>query len=285
MILPPAYVSTAPLQHVVVDGRDRRYRVYRPAGLSHDRAVPMVVVLHGGFGTGEQAERSYGWDAAANRHRLVVVYPDGVGRSWNAGNCCGPAQREGVDDVAFLKTVIARVTTTEHIDPLRVAVAGISNGGMMAYRMACDSGLPLRAVGSVSGTMETPCLHPAKTSLMEIHGMSDRNIPYYGGDGMGPAHAVTAPIPDVAARWRAIDGCGPAALRRENGYQTLDAVCPNGLRVDLVSIPGAGHQWPQGVPPPKAAVALANRLGIAGLDPPSQVLDATEMLYAFFFTR
>ena len=80
--------------------RDRTYLLYRPASLSQQVPAPLVVVLHGGYGSGSQAERSYHWDALADRQGFVVAYPDGIGRSWNAGGiCCGPALRDNVDDV------------------------------------------------------------------------------------------------------------------------------------------------------------------------------------------
>ena len=71
-------------------GRDRSYRLHRPAPGGGHGPVPLVVVLHGGYGSGGQAEQAYGWDALADRHCFLVAYPDGVGRSWNAGWCCGP---------------------------------------------------------------------------------------------------------------------------------------------------------------------------------------------------
>src|SRR5215218_9185695 len=96
------------------DGRDRTYHVYVPAGLEPGAPVPLLVALHGGTGWGTQFERSSGLDELADRHGFVVVYPDGVGvgrnqsalRTWNGGSCYGPAARQDVDDVAFVRLLV-----------------------------------------------------------------------------------------------------------------------------------------------------------------------------------
>ena len=80
-------------------GLDRSYRVYKPAGLA--ATAPLVVMLHGGYGDGEQAENSYGWDQLADSAKFVVAYPDGVGRAWNGHGCCGQPARDNIDDVGL----------------------------------------------------------------------------------------------------------------------------------------------------------------------------------------
>lgn len=278
-----AAVATSQLVHVSVDGIDRTYRIYRPANLDRERAVPLVVMLHGGFGTAEQAERDYGWDAQASRRGFVVVYPNGIGRTWNAGSCCGPAQRDGVDDVGFLATVIREVTVREHVDPQRVAVTGMSNGAMMAYRMACESPVPLHAVGSVAGTMLVPCPHPQRLNLIEIHGLADRNVPFSGGTGAGVGRVVTPPLPDVFARWLQSNDCAPATHDRNGVVTTERAACADGTTTEMITVAGAGHQWPGSYKPPGRAVLAARLFGIQGVDQPSTAFDATDLLYGFFF--
>ena len=117
-------------QHITVDGLDRTFHVYRPASLPPSGAAPLVVMLHGGFGSGSQAEDAYGWDAAADAHGFVVAYPDGENRAWDVGGgCCGKPAVDHVDDVGFVTQV---VTTLEHelpIDADRVYITGLSMGG------------------------------------------------------------------------------------------------------------------------------------------------------------
>src|SRR5438552_2543522 len=165
-------------------GRERSYRLYRPRSVEAGRPAPLVVVLHGGFGSAGQAEQAYGWDDLADRHGFLVAYPDGVGRSWNAGWCCGAARTHAVDDVGFVGGLVAEIAAGDGVDPRRVFAAGVSNGGMLAYRIACDSPGLLAAIGVVAGTMVCDCLQPRSVSLLHIHGLEDRSVPFWGGVGL-----------------------------------------------------------------------------------------------------
>lgn len=258
-------------------GRSRVYRLYRPRALSRGNRVPLVVVLHGGFGSGAQAEYAYRWNDHADTHGFVLAYPDGIGHSWNAGNCCGPAVREGVDDVGFLTALLDEVSATEGVDPHRVYAAGISNGAMMAYRLACDRPGRLAAVGAVAGTMVCECRRPAPTSVLHIHGLEDANLPFGGGLG-AKAFEATARPPVLAVMdvWRQAGRCGPPRVFDAPPLRTEIWSGPNGVEVRLITIAGAGHQWPGGRPPaPRVARMLR-------LDQPSQALDATAALWEFF---
>jgi polyhydroxybutyrate depolymerase len=255
--------------------------VHRPSTIDRDDPTSLVVVLHGGFGTGAQARASLGWDATADASGFVVAYPDGVGRSWNAGTCCGPAQRADTDDVKFLGALIDEVVPAEGVNPDLVYVTGISNGGMMAYRLACELPGKLAAIGPVAATMTVGCdeAAPEPTSVLHIHGLDDRNVPFAGGVGTkGVAKDARPSVPSVIERWRVIDGC-PAPLTPSTSGAVTTATsgpCANGTEVILVTIAGAGHQWP-GSRPPTAAAARALEL-----DPPSDALNATTTLWEFF---
>jgi polyhydroxybutyrate depolymerase len=127
---PPQQTATIPVgqssQALEFSGLTRTFHLYRPEGLSG--AAPLVVMLHGGYGDGAQAERSYNWDAEADSGHFLVAYPDGVDRAWNAGTCCGRPQRAGIDDVGFLTTMVASIQQQTSIDADRVYVTGMSNG-------------------------------------------------------------------------------------------------------------------------------------------------------------
>lgn len=138
-----------------VDGAGRSYRLYKPVGLPS--SAPLVVMLHGGFGSAKQAERSYGWDELADSEKFLVAYPDGYHRAWNAngGGCCGRPAREGVDDIGFVRAVVADIANNVSIDPARVYVTGMSNGAIMSYTLACNTSI-FAAIGVVSGTQLDP---------------------------------------------------------------------------------------------------------------------------------
>jgi polyhydroxybutyrate depolymerase len=260
-------------QAITVGGLDRTFRVYRPGTLP--AAAPLVVMLHGGFGTGQQAEKSYHWDAEAARYHFVVAYPDGLDRAWNTGGgCCGVPGRDGTNDIAFITAVVTDIEHQVPIDPRRVYATGISNGGIMAYTLACHTRI-FAAIGPDSATELGGCPSPARISVIHIHGTADHNIPYNGGPGSGVAHIDGPAVPALNATWRRIDRCATPRVTTAGVVTTSVAACPGGRAVELVTIAGAGHQWPGAVPDP-----LAQRL--LGLDPPSRALNATQVIWQFF---
>jgi polyhydroxybutyrate depolymerase len=251
----------------------RTYRLYRPSGLAGP--APLVVMLHGGFGSGRQAERAYGWDAEADAGHFLVAYPDGLRRAWNTGGgCCGQPGRLGVDDVSFLSQLVADVGRQVPVDPARVYATGISNGGIMAYTLACATRL-FAAIGPDSATQLGDCPHPSPVSVIHIHGTADHNIPYNGDTGTGLGRIDGPPIPEVNARWRSIDGCPAPAVSSSGPVSTSISHCPHGRAVELITVNGAGHQWPGAT-----GTKLDGR--IPGIDPPSTALDATHQIWEFF---
>lgn len=272
----PAYPQGSSLHALRFDGLDRSYRVYVPRSLP-DGPAALVVMLHGGFGSAEQAEATYGWDAQAERDGFVVAYPDGTGRSWNAGGCCGGAAKRDVDDVGFIGAVVAELQRGLELDADRIAVTGMSNGAIMAYRLACETEL-FAAVGAVSGTMLVDCHAPRPVSLMEIHGALDGSIPPDGSPGGGTQHIDGPPLADVMTYWRGVDGCTGTSTASVAGdalvTQTSGTGCADGTAVEYLEIADAGHQWPGA-----RSSELRDELGG---DPPSTRLDVTAVLAEFF---
>jgi len=261
-------------QTIEVGGRSRTFRVFRPSTLP-DGEVPLVVMLHGGFGDDDQAETAYGWDDEASREGFVVAYPNGLNRAWDGGGgCCGKPGAEHVDDVGFISQVVVTVERELSIDARRVYATGISNGGIMSYRLACDTTI-FAAIGPDSATLMGSCDHPAPVSVIHIHGTADHNIPFAGGQGSGFAKVDGPPVPEVVASWRSVDGCSPPVSSTAGVVTRSVASCPDGRTVELITIAGAGHQWPG-----SQGHGLIGRL--LGLDPPSHALDATSTIWAFF---
>ena len=274
---PPAAAAAVPVgssAHVIsVGGVTRSYIVYRPAVLP--AATPLVVMMHGGFGTASQAQKSYHWDAEADSGHFLVAYPDGLDRAWNAGGgCCGTPGRTGTDDIGFITAMVSAISRAVPVDAGRVYATGISNGGIMAYDLACHTTI-FAAIGPDSATELGGCPDPALTSVIAIHGTADKNIPYDGGAGDGIAHIDGPAVPAVNASWRQSDRCAAPAVTTTGTVTISVATCPGGRAVELVTIAGAGHQWPGGVPSP-----IAQRL--LGTDPPSAALDATQVIWTFF---
>jgi polyhydroxybutyrate depolymerase len=272
---PNAVPAGSSEQTINVDGRARTFRVYRPASLAPSAPVPVVVMLHGGFGSASQAESAYGWDAVADANHFVVVYPDGVNRAWAVGGgCCGTPGSTGVDDVGFITAMMASLSRRLPVDAQRVYATGISNGGLLAYRLACDTTL-FAAIGPDSATLLGACPSPAPVSVIHIHGTADQNIPYDGSQGGGVAKIHGTAVPALVAMWATVDGCATPTDTTAAPVTTSVATCPQGRAVELITIAGAGHQWPGSTPKP--ALEL-----IAGVDPPSTALNATDTIWAFF---
>jgi polyhydroxybutyrate depolymerase len=271
-------------EHTVrVGALDRTYRVFRPVIPAGTRPA-LVVVLHGAAGTGRQAAKSYEWDAAATSGGFVAAYPDGIRRTWNASpDCCGVAARDQVDDVGFIKAMVAEISRSAPIDPARVFATGISNGALLTYRLACETTL-FAAIAPVAGTMINPCVAPAPLSVLQIHGKDDRTIPYAGGpgrrdnagDGSLPVKIDGPAVEALNATWRKIDDCPKPTVTTAGSVTTTLARCPGGRTVELIAIDGAGHQWPGSDGPGPIASRLLH------LDPPDMSLDATGTIWRFF---
>ena len=213
-------------QTIVVGGLVRTFHLYRPATLR--TPAPLVVMLHGGYGTGTQAENSYGWDAQADTGHFLVAYPDGLNRAWNTGGgCCGQPAKDNVNDVGFLKAMVSAIEHEAKVDAARVYATGISNGGIMDYTLACHTTI-FAAIGPDSATELGPCPAPKPISIIHIHGTADTHIPYNGGTGVGVAHINGPAIPALNATWRAVDHCASPTATTAGVVTTSIASAPTG---------------------------------------------------------
>ena len=268
------------------DGRTRSYRLFVPIGPLG--TSPLLVALHGAFGTSKQFATNSGFDGLATTNRFLVAYADGVGRladgtggvqTWNGGDCCGPAATRAVDDVAFLRAVVADVEATHTVDPNRVYAAGHSNGGIMALRLACEASDVFVAVGLQSSALgRATCTPKNPLSLMQIHGTADTNEPIDGGRGSGPAGVAFRPARDAATTLAAADGCDTpptTTVDSVNPDLTLTAWsgCASSTGVEFLAVTGAGHAW-MGHP---ASSPLAERL----VGKPYADLDSSRAIWSF----
>jgi polyhydroxybutyrate depolymerase len=234
--------------------------VYVPAAIdarSSSRVrVPLLVALHGAHQWGTRFEKTSGFDGIAEANRFVVVYPDGFGtasgrnRTWNGGDCCGAAVRDDVDDVTFIRMLITRLRSQYPIDQARVFVVGHSNGGMLAYRLACVLSDEIAAIGVQSTSLAVDACPLSKpVSLVHVHGTSDALIPLGGGPGLRVIGDVVSRPPFGGVRSIATkDGCPakPAvATETAKPRVTIDTwrPCRDRTAVEFVAVGVASHRW------------------------------------------
>lgn len=239
----PAGAAPGPAQGLLqVGGLQRTYSVHVPPGA----VTGLVINLHGAGQTGRDQETFTNYDAVADRYGFVVAYPDGVDMSWADGRGGSVPERQGVDDVGFLSTLITQLTNEYGVSPGRVFVTGMSAGGFMAQRLACDRADLVAAVVSVAGTLgaTVPCAPSRPVSVLAVHGDADPVVPFGGGPMVGrggPSVIVSAP--ELVNRWRAIDGCPPPV---DSPGRSSATGCADGTAVEFVILGGGGHVWPTG---------------------------------------
>ena len=241
-----------------VGDQDRTYLLHVPAKYDGEKLAPLVIVLHGGAGNASGTAKMTNFTAKADLEGFVVVYPYGTGRfrnrllTWNSGNCCAYAMDHDVDDVGFIRALIVRLESDLKIDPRRIYVTGLSNGGMMAYRLGCELSDRIAAIAPVAGALNYEGCHPAQPlSVVIFHGTADPFVPYNGGEPKQKFDThprADKPVSYAVSYWVKNNNCLPQAKRLEKGSVTMDRYngCKNGTEVVLYTIKGEGHTWPGG---------------------------------------
>lgn len=269
-------------------GLTRKYLLHIPAQRDPGKPLPLVIAFHGGGGHAEYMadDARYGWVGKADKEGFAVVFPNGYSKlpggrfaTWNAGQCCGDARDRNIDDVGFVRALVADVRRKLAIDPTRIFATGMSNGGMLSHRLACDAADLVRAVASVAGTDATVGCKPSRpVSVLHIHARDDTHVLFNGGAGKDafrdPSKVFDfVSVPDTLARWAGRDHCGPNPRRildTPGAYCEAYSGCEGGVKLQLCVTEAGGHTWPG---------AEQVRRGKA---PASHAIDATEVIWAFF---
>ena len=265
---------------VVVDGVKRHYLVHVPPAERSNAPVPVVLLLHGGYGSAVGVTRvTGGFQALADRAGFIAVYPDAKGNHWDDGR---ETLMSRTNDVAFIAVLLDTLAAEHRIDAQRVYAVGISNGGMMTLRLACELSNRFAAVATVAANMPAalvPACHPARAvPLVMFSGTADPLMPYAGGKVAGLAGGRVLSAPETAAFWA-------RAHRLAESPQTSalpDADASDGTTTDLLSfgagevalyrINEGGHTWPGGT-----QYLPARFVGRLGRD-----FSANELMWAFF---
>jgi polyhydroxybutyrate depolymerase len=274
-----------------VDRMDRRAEIYVPPGILSDRPVPLIVTYHGGGGNPKSMMKLSGLNAKADQAGFIVAYPYGTGPlrnrllSFNGGNCCGSALRNQVDDIKFTRLLLDELASTLPIDPQRIYATGISNGAIMAYRVASELSDRFAAIAPVAGPMGTAVCNPSQpVSVIHIHGTADRHAPFGGGLGVG-FHGFGGTnnfysVQHSLQNWIQANGCQTTpTVTQMPDLDPSDGTTVRMLRysggrrqteVCLVEISNGGHTWP-GMPSPMKS------FGVSSAD-----ISATDLMVDFF---
>jgi len=271
----------------VYDGRTRTFLLHIPPGYDGSTPFPLVIGLHGGTGSARQFERSTHMNRAADTLGFLAVYPDGTGplKTWNAGYCCGFAMQNKVDDVGFIRALIAALSSTLNIDLHRLYATGMSNGAMLAYRLASEASDLFAAVGPVAGSiggqvnadaplfMIAPPAEPV--SVIAIHGQQDESVLYEGGESRGVfgKGRIDLSVAESIAFWVRHNQCStmPTVESLYDGNIIRETYpCPQGVEVVLYTIVEGDHSWPGEAP---------SRL--RGTNPNQDII-ATDLILEFF---
>jgi polyhydroxybutyrate depolymerase len=250
----PTALPTSGTTTVEIGGRP--VTVHVPGSYDPARAAPLVVLLHGYSSNAAEQESYFRLTPESDRQGFVYVYPDGTvdnrgNRFWNATNACCAFSGSGPDDSRYLSELISTIRDTYRID--RVYLIGHSNGGFMAFRMACDHAGQVTAVASLNGATwsdDTQCRPSQPVGVLAIHSTDDETIAFTGGVNGGSGNAYPSAA-DTVARWRDHNRCTGAGRdgtaldldtslpAAETSVRTYD--CAGGSAVQAWTINGGSH--------------------------------------------
>jgi polyhydroxybutyrate depolymerase len=242
-------------EKIDVDGTTRKFVTYIPSVSNATDKLPVIISLHGRLGTGKGMMSFADFRSIAEREKIIIVCPDGIDKSWNDGRAT-PAEKKGVNDLKFIDQLISYILNTYHADAKRVYVTGMSNGGFMTSRLACELNNRIAAVAVVGASMaKNMDYKPSKPMpVMYIQGTKDPLVPFDGGpikSGAGEAYGHA----DVLKLWATTDHCdgkpvitniaddahdGTSIIREE--YSNSKST----MKVIGYTVTNGGHTWPGG---------------------------------------
>lgn len=238
------------------DGLERSFLVFVPAGYDGLKPIPLVLNLHGAGSTAAEQVIYSQLNLVSDTAGFLVVIPDAIDNFWNSGFSFIPPGSP--DDVSFLLGLLDSMSTRYNIDPNRIYSTGMSNGGFMSYRLACEASDRIAAIASVTGSMAdnvyASCDPLRVVPVLEIHGTADLTVPFDGG-------LSSTAIPDVVEFWRVHNECPELPVISdfpdlESEGCTVQAQryfpCRDWSEMLLYRIENGGHTWPGAFPLPGA---------------------------------
>lgn len=295
-VLNSSFINISPGNHndsIVIDGLKRTFLYYIPKSFDLSRPRPLLIVLHGGGGTGRNMVKLTlgGFNSLSEKRGFIVVYPDGIDKHWNDGrNSEEQGANKEIDDTRFISALIDFMIGKLNADKFRVFVTGMSNGAIMSYRLACELSDKIAAIAPVAGNIPlkilSSCSPSRPVSVLAINGTNDPLVPFNGGDVTGPFGQKklgrVMSVQESVLFWVKNNSCSsaPVVTHEQNtdpddGTTVRKEAYNNGkdnTEVILYVIEGGGHTWPGGY----------QYLGKGIVGKTSFDIDADEIIWKFF---
>jgi len=274
--------------------RVRTFHLYKPMSLAHTKKpIPTIIALHGGGKQGGKAMgRHLGLNKIAQQQQLMIVYPEGIRSQWNDGretSYRGKQTMKQVDDVGFLSKLTQKLISHYGADAKRIYLVGVSNGGMMSQRLACEASDQFAAIASVISSMPQKiyphCKPTSALPMLLMNGTADPFIPYWGGDVviLGKKVGKVLSTPATLAFWLKHNRINKRPSVRfladinKNDHSTVIKKTwfdqQHKERVVLYRIRHGGHQWPSST----HRLTLKKLLGFRNQD-----IKGAEVIWDFF---
>lgn len=281
---------------IYVSGTQRSYILYVPSSYDPETPSPLIFAFHGGGSNASNMEKTTGFNALAETEGFIVTYPMGVSKSatgtpqgtWNGGSAGGGyAYEQNIDDIAFVKAMVKDISSAYSIDTNMIYATGISMGGMISYRIACELSDTFAAIAPVATSLVLSpgtCKPSRPVPVIHLHGTADKFIPYNGGNSsrsLPKVLAVGGPyisVNDSLAVFKEINNTDDEG---DEVYNEGDTVCTLwggrfGADVELCTIKDGGHNWPG------SDTSYGPIVGLL-LGKTSKDINATETIWDFFY--
>ena len=269
-------------KNIVVNEQTRRFKIHLPDSMKKGEKLPLIIVLHGAASYASLIEFVTRMSRKADREKFCVVYPNGTARTlglirtWNTGIARGPAYKRKIDDVKFIDRIIENMIIEHKVDEKRIYVAGMSNGGMMAYRIASELSDKVAAVGVVQAAMFGEMPDQGKpVNMIVFHGDKDKVFPLNGGRGKWFVYRFDTPSTmETINYWVKRNNCRdePEIFMKNGVAKYTYGGGTDNTEVVFYKISNGGHFWPGG-----------RRFPV--FYRPSKKISATDEMCKFFFSH
>jgi polyhydroxybutyrate depolymerase len=272
--------------NLTIDGTVRSFIIYLPIGYNNAGKMPMIFALHGGSGTPDAMFQLADFRPIADRDKVIIVCPAGIQTSWNDGRPTA-ANIAGINDVSFISQLCSYMITNYAADATRIYATGMSNGGFMSSRLACELSDKIAAIASVAASMEQNTVaancntNGRAVPAIYIQGTIDPLVPFVGGTMTAGSGGTILSHAQAIAKWVSINNCVTPVVTTDlpdianDGTtikQRIYAGGNNGSEVVSYVVANGGHTWPQGF----------QYLSEAIIGKTSQDMNACEVIWQFF---